>query len=72
MKTVLICPHSCPGVEYLAHDTPLVSIPMMGMALVEYWMCHLAAHEYSEVSVVAPDRPERITELLGGGERWGS
>ncbi|HWQ90037.1 MAG TPA: hypothetical protein VN673_00080 [Clostridia bacterium] len=71
MNTVLICPSWCPGVERLALTTPLAAIPTMGMALIEYWMCHLAAHEISDVIVVSPDRPTLIRELIGSGERWG-
>jgi len=71
MNAILICPSSRPAVEHLSLLAPLASIPFLGESLVEYWLTHLAMSGHKEVSILANDRPERISALVGDGARWG-
>jgi Bacterial sugar transferase len=71
MKAVLICPGERPGVAALSAAAPLANVPILGQALIMYWLEHLAAQGVREVRVLATDRPELVRRLVGGGERWG-
>ncbi len=71
MKAVLICPGERPGVAALSATAPLSNVPILGQALIMYWLEHLAARGVREVRVLATDRPEAVRRLVGGGERWG-
>src|SRR4051812_8782412 len=71
MKAMLICPSSRAGVSQLAPLAPLAAIPLLGESLVEYWLTHLALAGVKEVTILADDRPEEISVLVGNGVRWG-
>ncbi len=71
MKAVLICPGERPGVAALGATEPLSNVPILGQALIAYWLEHLATRGVRQVAVLATDRPEAVRRLVGGGERWG-
>jgi NDP-sugar pyrophosphorylase family protein len=71
MKAVLICPSPRVAVQLLSEHAPLASVPLLGEALVEYWLSHLACEGVKEVLVLSNDRPEQVQSLVGNGERWG-
>jgi len=55
----------------MAEVAPLVTLPILGRSLAEYWLEHLAAVGAKEVAVLAADRPEQVRAHLGDGARWG-
>jgi NDP-sugar pyrophosphorylase family protein len=71
MNAVLICPSSRPAVNHLAATAPLAAAPLLGESLVEYWLTHLAMSGYTNVRVLANERPELISALVSAGARWG-
>jgi NDP-sugar pyrophosphorylase family protein len=71
MNAVLICPSSRPAVNHLALTAPLAAAPLLGESLIEYWLTHLAMSGFTHVRVLANDRPELISTLVGAGTRWG-
>src|SRR5882672_360768 len=71
MKALLICPGEREPVGALAEMAPLSLIPILGKALIEYWLEHLALRGAKEVCVLATDRPEQVRALVGDGARWG-
>jgi NDP-sugar pyrophosphorylase family protein len=70
-KALLICPSPRGGVPELAQATPLAAAPLLGESLVEYWLSHLAQAGIKEVRILADDRPEQISKVVGDGARWG-
>jgi len=70
MKAVLICPGERPAVAALAQRAPLALMPILGKALLEYWLDHLVDRGVREVRLLASDRPEQIRAWLGDGVRW--
>jgi NDP-sugar pyrophosphorylase family protein len=71
MKRLLICPSERPGMSLLARQGPLATVPLLGQALIEYWLSALAACGAKHVTVLAHDRPERVRDITGDGTRWG-
>jgi NDP-sugar pyrophosphorylase family protein len=71
MKAVLICPSERPSVGFLAETLPLPLVPALGQGLVEYWLSCLACTGFTEVLILAPDRPEKIADAVCRGARWG-
>jgi len=71
MKAILICPAERKNVASLAEYSPLSNAPILGAPLIEYWLEHLVELKATRVLVSASDRPERVRELTGIGERWG-
>jgi len=71
MKAMLICPSSRPAVNQLSQVAPLAALPLLGECLVEYWLTHLALTGFQEVTILADDRPEEISAIVGNGARWG-
>ena len=71
MKSLLICPADRPAVGYLAENSPLALIPLLGKSLVEHWVEALAARGATHVLVLASDRPHQVRAALGDGARWG-
>ena len=71
MKVVLICPSEYPAVRFLAETVPLSAIPLLGQSLVEYWLAELACSGIKQVLILADDRPEQISAIVGNGARWG-
>jgi NDP-sugar pyrophosphorylase family protein len=71
MKALLICPSEWPGVRQLSENAPLVTVPLLGCSLLEYWLSHLALQGVSRVMVLAHDRPEYVKAVCGDGSRWG-
>src|SRR5215468_3423657 len=72
MKTVLICPSERPAVAFLAQTVPVVSVPLLGESLLNYWMQWLAEQRATEVMLLATDRPEQVRSIVGEGARWGT
>jgi hypothetical protein len=70
-RSLLICPNEPTAVAGLADAVPLVTVPMLGESLVEYWLEHLAGLGASQVFVLASDRPEQVEAVIGVGARWG-
>lgn len=71
MTKLLICPSECSAVPFLARTLPLANVPLLGQSLLEYWLSALAIRGVTKVLILAHDRPERVMEQVGGGERWG-
>ena len=71
MRALLISPAERPSVSLLSTSAPLANIPLLGQTLLEYWLTHLALAGADSVLVVANDRPEQTSQLVGGGTRWG-
>jgi hypothetical protein len=71
MKALLICTAARPGITALAAQASPAVLPLLGETLVEYWLVHLAGLGAREVTVLAPDRPEEIRQVVDGGIRWG-
>ena len=71
MKAILICPCERSGVAVLTEPAPLSNLLILGKALIEYWLEHLAARGAREVFVLAADRPEQVGALVANGSRWG-
>jgi hypothetical protein len=70
-KHLLICPSERPGVAELSRLAPLAATPLLGESLLEYWLTHLALAGVNEVHILANDRPEQISRIVGKGARWG-
>jgi hypothetical protein len=68
---LVICPADRPAVEALAEREPLVNATILGKALIEYWLEHLAILGVRQILVLASDRPERVRARIGDGARWG-
>ncbi|MDB6055372.1 MAG: Mannose-phosphate guanylyltransferase [Verrucomicrobiales bacterium] len=71
MNACLICPHQRESVASLAENAPLGLFTLLGKPLLEYWIEHLVLRGCKEITLFASDRPEKIRETLGEGERWG-
>jgi len=71
MKALLICPGERKAVAALAEACPLSNVPILGKALIEYWLEYLAECGATHVCVLATDRPEQVRALVGDGARWG-
>lgn len=71
MNALLICPAYRPAVSRLAEQTPLVTAPLLGRTLVEYWMDALSARGVKHVLLLASDRPQQVRNVVGEGTRWG-
>lgn len=71
MKTVLICPAERPALAALAQRRPLVTVPLLGLSLLDYWLQHLASLGATQATVVVADRPAAVAAHLGEGARWG-
>ena len=71
MNALVICPAERPGVAALAEREPLVNVPILGKALIEYWLEHLAKLGAKQILVLATDRPEQVSARIGDGARWG-
>jgi len=70
-KALLICPSDRPAVAELSRLAPLAVIPLLGESLLEYWLTHLALSGVKEVQILASDRAEQISTVVGNGARWG-
>ncbi|HLH54525.1 MAG TPA: hypothetical protein VKY92_12995 [Verrucomicrobiae bacterium] len=71
MSTILICPAERKPVAALAKRMPLVTVPVLGQSLLEYWLSALAIRGARDVLVLAHDRAELASEVVGQGQRWG-
>src|SRR5437773_1630738 len=71
MKTILICPSERPAVGALAESAPLVTQPLLGQSLLEYWLAYVASAGVKQVCVLASEGLQEIQELAGDGARWG-
>src|SRR6266850_2700123 len=71
MKAILICPDARAPLAKLAAVAPLITWPILGKSLVEYWLEHLVALGAKEVSLLASDRPDQVRSHVGDGARWG-
>jgi acetyltransferase-like isoleucine patch superfamily enzyme len=71
MKALLICPGERAEVAALSESVPLANLNILGKAVIEYWLEHLAVKGAKEVYVLATDRPDRVRALVGNGARWG-
>lgn len=71
METTLICPSDRPAVGFLAQTVPLVTVPILGESLVNWWIEWLASAGVKDVVILATDRPESVRAAVGDGLRWG-
>lgn len=71
MKALLICPADRPAVAPLAESTPLVTAPLLGKCLLEYWIEALVARGAKHLVVLASDRPTAVRAALREGTPWG-
>ena len=70
MKTVLICPSERPAVGALAGG-PLVTLPLLGQSLLEYWLAYIATAGVKQVCLLASEAAQQIQDVAGDGVRWG-
>ncbi len=70
-STFLVCPGERPAVGFLSQAVPLVTVPLLGESLINYWMENLAISGIREICVLATDRPEIVRHSLQDGLRWG-
>src|SRR5262245_15915704 len=71
MKAMLICPGERPEVSALSGSVPLSNVPILGKALLEYWIEYLTVQGAQDIYILATDRPEQVRALVGQGARWG-
>src|SRR5262245_50481217 len=71
MTKLLICPSERKGVAFLSQGAPLVSAPLLGQSVLEYWLSALACSRVQNVLILAADRPEELQAQVGNGARWG-
>jgi hypothetical protein len=71
MKALLICPGRRSPVATLLESGPLVTLPLLGKCLLEYWLEHLVEHKVNAVHILASDRPENVLAMVEDGARWG-
>jgi hypothetical protein len=71
MKALLICPARRESVAALMETGPLVTLPLLGKCLLEYWMDYLVEHGVDAVDIIAADRPEMVRAVVEDGARWG-
>lgn len=71
MNALLLCPAYRSAVSRLSEQTPLVTAPLLGLTLVEYWLDALAARGVKHVLLLASDRPQEVRNVVGDGARWG-
>jgi len=70
-QALLICPWDRPAVAELSRVASLAAAPLLGQSLLEYWLTHLALTGVKEVHILADNRPEQISKIVGTGARWG-
>jgi NDP-sugar pyrophosphorylase family protein len=71
MKWILICPWARPSVPHLGETGSLVTLPLLGQSVLEYWLGHLALNRAKEVVILADTQPGLIRAVTGDGARWG-
>src|SRR5882724_5460049 len=71
MKALLICPSDRGSFNLVSESSPLATIPLLGQSLLEYWLTFLASAGVKNVSILASDRPELTSAVVGNGARWG-
>ena len=71
MKAVIICPDRRAETAFLARETPLALVPVLGPSVLAHWLGALADRGAKEVTVLAADRPDQVRAAIGRGERWG-
>src|SRR5262245_41018522 len=71
MKALLICPARREPVVTLMESGPLVTLPLLGKCLLEYWMDYLVERDVDTVEILAVDRPEMVRAMVEDGARWG-
>lgn len=71
MKTVLVCPAERPALAALAQRRPIVTLPLLGRSLLDYWLQHVASLGATQVTLVVADRAAEVARHVGTGERWG-
>jgi len=71
MKALIICPDRRPAVAFLARQSPLALVPVLGTPLLFQALATLAERGAKEVHLLTSDRPDQIRSAVGQGERWG-
>src|SRR5690349_10878678 len=71
MKGVLICQVRREWVAVLMNSGPLVTFPLLGKCLLEYWLESLVLRGVKSVQVLVSDRPDRVRDIVDDGARWG-
>jgi NDP-sugar pyrophosphorylase family protein len=71
MKWILICPWERPLVGHLGEADSLVTLPLLGQSLLEYWLGHLALSGAKEVVILSDAHPELKRAVTNDGARWG-
>lgn len=71
MHATLICPDQRPDVSVLALSQPLPLVPILGRTLLDRCLEALAEQGVKSVTLKVADRPDRVREAVGNGERWG-
>ena len=71
MNITLLCPDDASRVPSLARKVPLVLTPFLGQTVIEHALAGLAGAGAKNVRIVAPDRPDEISRVVGRGEAWG-
>jgi hypothetical protein len=71
MKAIIICPEHRATGGVFHRMKPLALMPIMGRALLDHAFAQLKKEGFTEVLVLASDRPEMIREATGNGGAWG-
>jgi hypothetical protein len=71
MNAVVICPDRRAQVTFLARKQPLALVPVLGPSVLSHCLSELADRGVKAVTLLASDRPDRVRQAVGGGERWG-
>jgi hypothetical protein len=71
MKALLICPEHRPTGGVFQRMKPLALMPILGRSLLDHHLAQLKQEGYSEILILASDRPELIREAVGAGQAWG-
>jgi len=71
MKALLICPEHRPTGGVFQRMKPLALMPILGRSLLDHHLAALKQEGYSDVLVLASDRPELIRKAVGAGQAWG-
>lgn len=71
MKAILICPeHRLTGGVF-QRIKPLALMPVLGRTLLDHSLAQLKIKGYTDILILASDRPELIRESVGSGRAWG-
>ena len=72
MNTILLAPGRKLSIDGISASIPAELIPVAGRPLIQRFVEYLSDSGRKEIAVVLQGDPERFSELLEAGERWGA